>query len=135
MPSPSTETDAVCEKKVRSTSGEDGKAIFSARHSGAKVALAGGWEAATRSGNACVARVHTREVGKGWQGEGRLLIVLWLEEVDILVMVQTNVFFDEWVPVEIDIVTAEYQILVRFAMDHDRDGKRGCKNVLGLGLV
>ena len=68
MPSPSTETDAVCEKKVRSTSGEDGKAIFSARHGGAKVALAGGWEAATRSGNACVARVHAREVGKGWQG-------------------------------------------------------------------
>jgi len=41
MPSPSTETASVSEKKVRSTSGEDGKAIFSARHGGAKVALAG----------------------------------------------------------------------------------------------
>jgi len=80
-------------------------------------------------------RVHAREVGEGWQGEGRLLIILWLEEVHILVMVWTNVFFDEWVPIRIDIVMAEYQILVRFTMDHDRDGKRGCKNVLGLGLV
>lgn len=50
-------------------------------------------------------------------------------------MVRINVFFDEWVAVGVQIVTAEYQILVRFAMNHDRDGKRGCKNVLGLGLV
>lgn len=50
-------------------------------------------------------------------------------------MVRINVFFGEWVPVGIRVVTAEYQILVRFIMDYDRDGKRRCKNILGLGLV
>lgn len=41
MPSPSTETDAVSERNVRSASGDDGKTRFSARHGGVKVALAG----------------------------------------------------------------------------------------------
>jgi len=45
-----------------------------------------------------------------------------------------NVFFDEWVPVGTWIVTAEYQNLARFTVDYDKDEKKGCKNVLRLGV-
>ena len=39
--SPSTETDAISEKNVRSTSADEGRATFSGRQAVAKVALAG----------------------------------------------------------------------------------------------
>lgn len=57
------------------------------------------------------------------------------EEASILLLVGIHVFFEKRVSIWIWVVMTKYKLMVRIAMNDDRNRERGGKNVMRLGLI